>query len=57
MCFVIALVLGAFSVALWQQGIQLYAILTGIVAVAALLLTLRKIVKNAPCLFGTKRDC
>lgn len=57
MCFVIAIVLGAFAVALWLKGIQLYAILTGIVAIAALLLTLRKIVKNGPCLFGTKRDC
>lgn len=57
MCFAVTLVLGAFAVALWLQGAQAYAAVSGSIALLFLLLTLRKIVKNAPCLFGRRRDC
>jgi len=57
MCFVVFAVLGAFSVALWMHGRPLYAAVAGVVSLTFLFFSIRKMLKNAPCLFGKRDEC
>ena len=57
MCFVIFAVVGALAVSLWMHGHLIYAAVSGLVALAFLVFSVRKIIKNGPCLFGKRKDC
>lgn len=57
MCFVIFAVMGAFAVSLWLHGSLLYAALLGLAASFFLFFSVRKMIKNGPCLFGKRKDC
>jgi len=57
MCFVIFAVIGALAVSLWLHGHLVYAALSGAISLLFLGFALRKIVKNAPCLFGKRKEC
>jgi len=57
MCFVIFAVLGAFAVSLWMHGSLLYAALSGLLSLAFLFFSVRKMIKNGPCLFGKSKEC
>lgn len=57
MCFVIFMGVGGFAVALWMHGHVLYAAAAGTVSAIFFLFFVKKMVKNAPCIFGKRRDC
>jgi hypothetical protein len=57
MCFVIFAVIGALSVSLWMHGHLLYAALSGILSLTFLFFSVRKMIRNWPCLFGKRKDC
>ncbi|WP_345988895.1 hypothetical protein WCX18_01320 [Sulfurimonas sp. HSL1-2] len=57
MCFVVFIVIGAFALSLWTHGQLLYAAAAGAVSLFFLFFSIRKIIKNGPCLFGKRRDC
>jgi hypothetical protein len=57
MCFVIFAVIGALAVSLWMHGHLLYAAAAGVVSLTFLVFSVRKMVKNGPCLFGKRKDC
>ena len=57
MCFVVFMAIGAFAITLWMHGNVLYAALAGAVSLLFLVFFIRKMVRNAPCLFGGKEDC
>ncbi|WP_345972845.1 hypothetical protein [Sulfurimonas diazotrophicus] len=57
MCFVVFIVVGAFAVSLWMHGQLLYGAAAGAVSLLFLFFSVRKIIKNGPCLFGKRRDC
>lgn len=57
MCFVIFVVIGAFAVSLWLHGNHLYGAVTGGIALTFLFFSVRKMIKNGPCLFGKRKDC
>jgi hypothetical protein len=57
MCFVIFAVIGALAVSLWMHGHLLYAVFSGILSMTFLFFSVRKMIKNGPCLFGKRKDC
>jgi len=57
MCFVVFVVIGALGVSLWMHGQLLYAAAAGSVSAVFLFFSIRKMVKNGPCLFGKRKDC
>jgi len=57
MCFVIFAVVGALAVSLWMHGHLIYAAVSGLVALTFLAFSVRKMIKNGPCLFGKRKDC
>jgi hypothetical protein len=57
MCFVVFIVVGAFAVSLWTHGQLLYSAAAGTVSLFFLFFSVRKIIKNGPCLFGKRKDC
>ncbi len=57
MCFVIFLLIGALAVSLWMHGQLLYAAAAGSVSAVLLFFSIRKMIKNGPCLFGKRKDC
>ena len=57
MCFILTILFVVATVAFYMQGMMLQAILSGVLAFIALFFLIRKLVKNAPCIFGGRRDC
>ena len=57
MCFVVFVIIGAFGVSLWLHGHLLYAAAAGAVSLTFLFFSVRKLVKNGPCLFGKRKNC
>ena len=57
MCFVIFAVVGAMAVSLWMHGHLLYAAASGVASIVFLAFSVRKMIKNGPCLFGKRKDC
>ncbi|MHC3993492.1 hypothetical protein ACXWTF_01565 [Thiomicrolovo sp. ZZH C-3] len=57
MCFVVFIVLGAFAVSLLTHGQLLYGAAAGAVSLFFLFFSVRKLIKNGPCLFGKRKDC
>jgi hypothetical protein len=57
MCFVVFAVIGALAVSLWMHGQLLYAALLGILSLTFLIFSVRKLIRNGPCLFGKRKEC
>ncbi|MBD3800587.1 MAG: hypothetical protein IE886_03880 [Campylobacterales bacterium] len=57
MCFVVFVVVGAFALSLKTHGQLLYSAAAGSVSLFFLFFSVRKIIKNGPCLFGKRKEC
>jgi len=57
MCFVVFMAIGAFAISLYLHGNLPYALIAGAVSAVFLFFFVRKLRKNAPCLFGDGSDC
>jgi hypothetical protein len=57
MCFVLTLILLFAAFSFFTKGLIIQALMSGALALIALFFFIRKLIKNAPCIFGKDRDC
>lgn len=57
MCFVLTLILLFAAFTFFSKGLMIQALMSGTLALIALFIFTRKLIKNAPCIFGKARDC
>jgi hypothetical protein len=57
MCLILTIAFIVAAFAFFSKGLILQAIVSGIIACAALFFFIRKLITNSRCIFGKERDC
>ncbi|HEX5329041.1 hypothetical protein [Sulfuricurvum sp.] len=57
MCFILTLVFLFAAFTFFSKGLMIQGLISGMIAAFALFFFIRKLLKNAPCIFGKDRDC
>jgi hypothetical protein len=57
MCFILTIAFIVATITFYMDGLMIQALVSALIASAALFFLIRKLITNGRCIFGRDRDC